>query len=659
MSEIPQFLLGVLREAWKPKPRRLIADWAAENISIGTGENRMFAGQAYSADNTPWNHEVFHFLQGVPSERLQWVDGVSQPHYDWRELITIKPSQSGVSFAHYVAAAWFCYEAPGNLQYITDTEKNVKELVKNRIEPVLRSPGGRVAEEVDEDSQTICTKNINGSMLRFVGGSSASGIVSFPISRIFVDEAEIHDVLPQGSTIELAKARVKGDNESKVSIFSKPQDWPDYIRDPQTGKLKYDVKQGSIAYDHYLSGTQEKFHVPCPRCGVYQELVWRQMKIPDSCRISPPGAAHPEYDLHKVKTDTYYECSACAKPIHEKDKRAMVQAYRLQPTPLDKREKKEVYPRPFPGRRSIQFSDLYNFIFSNISWGSLMLKWLDAQGDSEKENAFYNDHLGLPRPKHRAITVAASQVEQLKGDYKRCRFFDERGALQSPTQRMPIVPQLFGLTVDKQIYGYKWLAFALNELREIYVLDWGAIGLEDMLEELENTPILDASGTKWASAIGLMDSGYGREDVYEYCMRPGSRLRPFRGAPDTAIRVKNGIWPQVVEWNGAKIEVLHCDANAYEGRVYRKRIAEFNIAKYKSYRKKFNPRIWLPSDTDPDFIRELSNMHEVEIQTKNGQTKTQWQKVNEHQPNDWGDCLKMAVVASDVWGIDEEPAEGE
>ena len=635
------FLIECISACYAPRETRPIADWARENITLDAGENRVMSGNPYDINNTPYNRVVFEFIQA----------------HDQRELIVVKSSQVGLTLGVFIGIGWLFKHRPGNVIYCMRDLDAVRETGKRRLVPLLKQIGKEEKGELDERDQTCITKSINGATLRLIGAQSTGGMISWPASYIFLDEYEVHPVHVEGATGDLARARTKGDEEYKALFFSKPQDEPKYEIDKTSKRAKLVSGQGTRCMDEYYSGTQEKYHVPCPHCGHFQELVWSQMKLGSEAITSAPGVLPVEYDLKKFHEATYYECCSCKGHITDRQKKKMCVAGKWVPTPPEQRL--GPYKTPYPNRRSIQISDLYVFLFANANWGALMLKWHEAQGDDEKLDAFYNDHLGLPRPERKSAgKVEPSAVERLVDTYPRLRCYDSGRRWVGPQVQLTFEPLFLGVTIDKQDGYLKFTIVAYIATGEPYVVDWGILANEeDVIHLLQNFRVKSASGEEFGIYCGLMDCGFRRSKVIEFCHEIRGLIPYFAPARGIGrVHSRASVWVmEDTSIPNSLVQVVNFDSQAWEDDLYRRRIIEFDP---KKIRKRY-PRIHLPIDADDDYKAEICNAVQVEeVKGGIGQGTYLWQKANTHQPNDYGDCLKMALI---LWVIHapEEVAEAE
>ena len=637
-----EFLSTCLADLYRELETRPIAEWARENIVIDASENRQMSGSPYDVGFTPYNNVVFDFLQ----------------HHSDRELIITKSSQVGLTLAVYIGMAWLIKNAPGNLVYVARDISSVRELGKQRITPILKQISKEMEDELDERSQTIVVKRVNGATMRLVGAQSASGFISWPVSYGFIDEAEICPDLPEGSVIALTRARFKGENAYKLLVFSKAQDEPIYEVNKDTKRHKLISGQGTRCRDEFYSGTQEALHVPCPHCGFFQELVWSRMRIDDSAIISEKGVLPIEYNPKTILETTYYECISCSSRILDKHKRKMVPLG--QWIPAKPEERKGPYKIPHPNRRSVHISDLYVFLFASVGWGNLMLKWLEAQGDDEKLDAFYNDHLGLPRPERKTIgKVEMSAVDRLIGHHPRIHCYDESKRWQGPRGPLTIDPLFIGIAVDKQNAYLKFIISAFLPTGEMYVLDYGTLAdEEDLLYLLRNFEIMNASGEPFRIYGGLMDAGYMRSAVIDFCHAINGTIPYFAPARGHGIVAARGTcWPSSdVSVPGRIVQIVNHDGQYWENELFRYRIMDAKIDKPN----RRHPRLHFPIDVDEPFKKEITNAHQIEKKVAGSNfVRPWWQKARVNEPNDYADCLKMLLVLWSIHGTDPEEPEPE
>src|SRR5690606_1121605 len=140
---------------------------------------------------------------------------------------------------------------------------------------------------------TILQKDFPGGTLIISGANSSSGLRSMPVEGLMLDEVDGYplDLAGEGSPVNLAEARVRNYKRHKIFIPSTPT-----------------VEGVSIVDAEYSKTDKQKFHVPCPHCGVMQHLEWENIKYEGADVVTSPNTV-------------YYECPHCKEAIYERHKR--------------------------------------------------------------------------------------------------------------------------------------------------------------------------------------------------------------------------------------------------------------------------------------------------------------------------------------------------
>jgi hypothetical protein len=378
------------------------------------------------------------------------------------------------------------------------------------------------------------------------------------------------------------------------------------------------------------------------------------MRLPPEAIISEPGVLPVEYDSEKVLRLTYYECVSCRGKILDSHKRKMVPLGKWVPASPEKR--KGPYKTAHPKRRSVQISDLYVSIFDNVQWGKLMVMWLEAQGDDEKLDAFYNDFLGLPRPERKSAgKVELAKIDRLISDYPRLQCYDAGRRWQGAQVPLTFDPLFIGITIDKQDGYLKYVISAFMANGEPHILDYGVLANEDDITFLlQNFIVKSKSGDDYRIYCGLFDSGFRRSKVIEYCWEIRGLIPYFAPARGVQrVQSRASIWvTEDKSIPNAAVSIVNFDSQAWEDDLYRRRIIEFDPKKPK----RRYPRIHLPVDVCDDFKSELSNATQVEETIKGRQLGTWiWQKAKHHESNDYADCVKMALLLWVLHAPDDTP----
>ena len=137
---------------------------------------------------------------------------------------------------------------------------------RNRVAPMIRDTDvlkDKVADSRSRDSgNTIFSKSFRGGSLDLIGSNSAASISSRPVRVLLCDEVDRYGLTTtEGDAVALAERRCATFHNKKMAYVSTPT-----------------VKGNSRIEALYEQGDQRMFYVPCPACGDYQTLEWKNVK---------------------------------------------------------------------------------------------------------------------------------------------------------------------------------------------------------------------------------------------------------------------------------------------------------------------------------------------------------------------------------------------
>ena len=196
------------------------------------------------------------------------------------------------------------------------------------------------------------------------GANSADSLRSDHVPNVACDEVSAYkwSVGGEGDPMTLIANRQRTFTRRKTLLNSTP------------------TNEGECRIDQaYKRSNRQRYHVPCPHCGEYQHLDFRnnfKYRTAIDEDISPG-------DQHKTVVAAWYVCRHCGAEIQEGDKTAMLAAGRW------------IAERPYIKRRhGYQINGLYAPIGLGLTWVDIAQRWVDAQNDSTKLQAFVNTDLG-------------------------------------------------------------------------------------------------------------------------------------------------------------------------------------------------------------------------------------------------------------------------
>jgi len=596
MSLVKAMLCDLMAQSFMGTPENDPTTWAGENVYLSAKETPN--PQFYNPDQTPW------VKRGTDCVLLPEVKQVT-----WQ-----KSSRSGVTESCLNVARWMPDHMPGPVLYAINSADKAREVSSRRLIPHYKSivPHLLTGDPDDISKQSIKLQNMEVT----VSGSGGAGVfMEGWYLVIILDELEDHSQEHEDSTIDRSLGRQTTVDNSTLYAIGKPQ------------------LVGGPINSEYMRGSQEKFHVPCPRCGTPQELIWDFVSF-GHCRKK-----NGEWDLDRVLKDTFYQCRHCKGRIEEHEKWNM----NLEGVYVPEVQAARGGVQAEEGHVSLHISDLYAD-HPKVKWGKLAEKYLAGciiNPEEGKRKFFWTNHLGLAWEVRKA-QMKQADIERLKGgiveedeDGNRMvigeayRWSYEDGVR---VDSMPINPRRVTMTVDKQGECLKFVVFAWSKDWQGYPIDYGTQWSEEAILELfENRKYLAPDGKEWRASRGLIDCGFKQREVFRICLKSNAKLYPCKGQGESdqfrgkSIKERkdkvDGRWVLIYDFYNHEIE------------------SDFYLGKIKS---RSVPRLWMPENMGDEFGRELCSAKLI-VQGR----REKWDK-DRDIPNDWGDTCKMQYILKEI-----------
>lgn len=319
-----------------PPPKLTVDQWA--------DEYRILSSKS-SAEPGKWN-----------TDRAPYQRGIMQAVSDSKtEIIVLKMgAQVGKTEILLNTLGYFIDYLPSSIMYLMPTKEFAQEFASTRFMDMVRStPRLRnkiMEEETGRDTKKI--KEFSGGYVVFTGSGSASELASRPIRVILADEVDRFEksVGDEGDAVELAIKRTQTfKGTRKIILVSTPT-----------------VKGNSKIELMFENGTQESFYIPCPKCGCYQKLVWKNF----------------DFDSYGIKCE---ECGEISDEISWKKNR--INGEWLAENPDVKDEDGNVNLKI----RSFHLNEFYS---SWSDWKDIRENFLRSKGNLEMMKVFTNTVLG-------------------------------------------------------------------------------------------------------------------------------------------------------------------------------------------------------------------------------------------------------------------------
>lgn len=324
---------------WKPPPDLTLSQWADKNFYLSP-ESAAEPGQ--------W--------RTYPYQRDP-MDAITDPRI---ERVTFKKA-ARIGYTKMINAAigYHIDQDPCPQLVVQPTIDDANGYSKDEIAPMIRDCpclDAKVADAKSRDSKnTITKKSYPGGTLTLIGANSARGFRRLTVRNVFFDEVNGYPATAGHEGDQIALGMKRADTFWNRTIVMGSTDT---------------IKGMSRIEDNYQLSDKRVYVVPCPICGHYQELFFRNLKWPKD-------------NPHRA----YFECLHCKKPIDHREKRRMIEAGRWQATA--------------ESDRHAGFFIWAAYSYSpGSAWGSIAARFLEANhyfkatGDFEKLKTFTNTDLG-------------------------------------------------------------------------------------------------------------------------------------------------------------------------------------------------------------------------------------------------------------------------
>jgi phage terminase large subunit GpA-like protein len=243
-------------QGMRPDPLLTVSEWA--------DANRMLASVA-SGEPGPWRTNRTPYLKEV-------MDCLS-PSSPLERVVAMFGSQLGKTECGLNWVGYAVQHAPGPMLMVQPTVEMAKRYSKQRVGPLIESSPvlrERIKPARAKDSgNTVLSKEFPGGILLMTGANSAVGLSSAPIRYLFMDEVDRFpgDADGEGDPVALAIQRTANFSNRKILLTSTPT-----------------IKGFSRVEAAYAESDQRRYWLPCPECGEFQILEWKQVRWPKSDR---------------------------------------------------------------------------------------------------------------------------------------------------------------------------------------------------------------------------------------------------------------------------------------------------------------------------------------------------------------------------------------
>jgi len=249
----------------KPPPILTVSEWADQKRRLSS-ESSAEAGQ--------WRTSRAPYQKGI-------MDALNESNV--HSVVVMSSAQVGKTELILNVLGFHIDYDPSPILVIQPTLEMAESFSKDRLAPMIRDTKalrGKVKDAKSRDSNnTLLHKKFPGGHISLAGANSPASLASRPIRIVLCDEVDRYPTSAgsEGDPVNLARKRTATFYNKKVILASTPT-----------------LKNASRIEAAYEETDKRRYHVPCPDCGQFQHLKWKQIK----------------WDKDKLDYTAYY-CEAC------------------------------------------------------------------------------------------------------------------------------------------------------------------------------------------------------------------------------------------------------------------------------------------------------------------------------------------------------------
>ena len=565
------------RLAWAPPPEEPIDEWAEKNLVLPSGVSALPGPLDLSL--TPYLREILR--------------AYTDPEVE--EITLCTSTQVGKTTCAMIPVLYSAVEDPWNALVVMPRDPDAQELNQDRYQGVIReSPALR--DLLQSGSIYDLSKGrirFPGMTVSFVGANSPAALSSRAIRTLVMDEV---DKWPEWSgreadPVELARERTRTFWNRKIIKASTPT-----------------IEGGYICRELEAS-TNERYHLPCPHCGEFQELVFGGAG--KGAGIKWPEDTPPEV----IRRDrlAWYECRHCGMEIRDADKPSMLSKGKW--IAKDKRA----------SRKHVGYH-LWAAYSPWLTFSDIAARFLTSKSSASKLMNFTNSWLGNPW-KHVVNELRGALIRTREAEYEEGRTLGG-----------------WCLTAGVDVQGYQGRTYLYYVIRA-----WGEHGENWLVKHgfVEGWPILtqvlfqahyrDPTDAALPLHMVLIDSGDGNktDEVYDYCISSGCWAYKGASKPTRPIKLSS------VERLGVNVNLAIVDSGFFKVRLHR-----------LIHGDKWH----LPRGMDEEYYSHMSAEQYVREQDKkSGREILRWKVIPDGTANHYFDAEVMCLASAELLEITNLP----
>lgn len=449
----------------EPPPDMTLTQWADE-FRILSKKTSAEPGR-WKTSKAPYQKEI---MDAISDTSVQKVVVMSAAQIGKTDGFILNP------------IGYFIHYDPSPIMVLQPNLNMGESFSKDRLTPMLQDTPilrGKVKDNTKGSGNTIMHKEFPGGHITIVGANSPSGLRSRPIRILLADEIDGYPPTAgnDGDPLLLASKRLTTFWNKKEVFISTPT-----------------VKGISRIEMEYENSTQEVWQVPCPDCGVFQELSWGQVSF-------------DKENLHEIS----YVCVHCGVMHSEV---AVKEGY----------HRGKFVPR-YP-ERAVRGFHLNSLASLFVEWREIVEKFLDAnqqkkKGNIEQLKAWTNTEMG------QTWEEQGSEIDHEELYHRRETYHAEvpedvlclTAGVDTQDDRFEI--EVVGWGEEKESWGIQY-KIIYGDLKQKQV--WA------QLDAFLGQTFVRADGAKLKIMRACIDSGgHFSNEVYRFCKNKFPRILAVRG----------------------------------------------------------------------------------------------------------------------------------
>ena len=564
--EWPDYILRPLRFL-KPPENLKVSEWA-QKFRVLDSKSSAMPGK--------WNNEITPYLKEIMDEFN---------NVETEEIVFVKPTQVGGTEALQNMIGYIVMQDPNPAMIVYPTEDLAESVSENRLQPMLT-----VSKELKSRFKKLRSSKLelqtDGMYISLNGANSPASLSSKPVRYLFLDEVDKYPGASkkEADPIRLAKERTKTFPNKKIFMTSTPTLKTNHI---------WKAKESADVEKHYK--------VPCPHCGDYIELQFKQIKWPKEDGMS---------NIDRAEFANYV-CQECGCIITDQHKLQMLRFGRWEVV-----QKRTEFPRKVAYWMNTLYSPFVRF-------GEIAKEFMATKDDPEAFQNFVNSWLAEPWEDTKLKTSAEMVFER-----------------QTEIEQYEVPDWAVMLTggIDVQENSLYWTIRAWGPyLTSQNVAHGQALGFAEV-EKIMNAEYRKKDGEVMIVNLCSVDSGDQTDLVYEFCAMNSEWAIPVKGRPNSLSHFKISTINRTSS-NAHGTRLLLVDGGKYKDMIASRMMKPNGQGSWMVHK-----------DVDQDYAEQVTAEHKVN--TKSGGRNVQvWVPKTSHADNHYLDTEVYAFAAADVLGV--------